>query len=322
MNWKTWVPLVLAIVLGVVAAKVARDAILKNRGNAANDGKFTRIVVAKGDLEPGKELAEGDLTLTQVQADMAPANAFTDVKMVVGRVTEAGMVKGQSIVEPLLAPQGAGSGLQALVKSGMRAITLEVNEFSGVAGLLTPGCHVDVLATINEGNSNGGQIAKTIVQNVKVMAVGQKTNAAGNEPPMPNEMFKSVTVLASLADAEAIELACSTGRPRLVLRGGRDQEIASTTGITLGELRGSGSRNGDPFVTEPVAVNPTPTTLPTEAAPTTRPIEADAVARRDSHRRVVKMIKAGVESSVTLRVDGIPETAVGTTDATDPFGGQ
>ena len=31
MNWKTWIPLVLAIVLGVVAAKVARDLILRSR---------------------------------------------------------------------------------------------------------------------------------------------------------------------------------------------------------------------------------------------------------------------------------------------------
>jgi Flp pilus assembly protein CpaB len=205
----------------------------------------------------------------------------------------------------------------------MRAITLEVNEFSGVAGLLTPGCHVDVIATINEGGTHGQQVAKTIVQNVKVMAVGQKTSVAGNEPPMPNEMFKSVTVLATLGDAEAIELACSTGRPRLVLRGGRDQEIAASTGITLGELRGSGRDGGfDPFVLPPVAINPTPTTLPAEVSPTTRPTRLETFVRRDSNRRVVKVIKGGVESSVTLNMGGFATDTMVGTDTTDPFGGR
>ena len=39
MNWKTWVPLILAIVLGVAAAKVARDQIMKNRLAAGPAGK-------------------------------------------------------------------------------------------------------------------------------------------------------------------------------------------------------------------------------------------------------------------------------------------
>ena len=65
MNWKSWVPLVLAIVLGVIAAKVARDAITRHRAVATPQEKFTRIVVARGDVEPGRELSADDLTLAQ-----------------------------------------------------------------------------------------------------------------------------------------------------------------------------------------------------------------------------------------------------------------
>src|SRR5207237_9613368 len=157
--------------------------------------------------------------------------AFTDTSLLVGRVTESLMAKGQPVLEAMLAPTGSGSGLQALVPTGMRAITVEVNEFTGVAGLITPGCHVDIVATINGGESNT-QVAKTIVQNVKVTAVGQRTTTASEPAGNPNEQFKSVTVLVKLAEAEAIELACSTGRRRLVLGGGRDDEVAATAGIT------------------------------------------------------------------------------------------
>src|SRR5437016_1248343 len=234
MNWKTWVPLILAIVLGVAAAKVARDQIMKNKLAAGPAGKFVKVVVAKGDIIPGKELKPDDITLAQVQENAAPATAFKTVEDLLGppaRVTEMTITKGQPIVEAMLTQTGSGSGLQALVPPGMRAITMEVNEFSGLAGLIAPGVHVDVIATISDGGS-GNQLAKTIVQNVQVKAVGQRTTVAGGDAPAnPNEMFRSVTLLAKPEEAEAIELAAATGRPRLVLRGGRDNEIVASAGI-------------------------------------------------------------------------------------------
>lgn len=314
MNWKTWAPLILAIVLGVVAAKAAHDWVMKNKSAGVPAGKFTKIVVAKSDTQPGKELTAEDLTITQMEATAAPANAMTTTEEVVGRVTEMFMVKGQPVVESALAPKGAGSGLQALVPNGMRAITIEVNEFSAVAGLLTPGCRVDIVATLQGGDN--GQVAKTVVQNIKVTAVGQRTTVAGDVPPPPNEMFRSVTLLAKLEDAEAIELACSTSRPRLVLRGGRDNEMVATSGITIGELRGSGKEKD-----HDVAM--TSTTQPAIAAvPSTQP--AIALAKAEIPRRTVKVIRGGQESIVTLEVlDGTPDGAIGNTkdDAEkDPFG--
>jgi pilus assembly protein CpaB len=313
MNWKTWVPLVLAIVLGVVAAKVARDVMLKNKGNTVASAKFTKVVVAKGDVSPGRALTADDLVLGQVDKDNVPASSFTTVEEVVGRVSETTMVKGVPVVEAMLAPTGTGSGLQALVPPGMRAVTIEVNEFSGVAGLLSPGCRVDVIATINEGNSEN-RVAKTIVQNVKVTAVGQKTTASGNEPPPPGELAKSVTMLVPLEDAEAIELACSTGRPRLVLRGGRDNEVVPTQGVSLSELKNGSGTGGEAVVTvtpPPVA----PTTMPSVAVePTTQRTQ---VAKAEPKFRVIRLIKGGQESTVRLLIaDG---TAVKATDENDMF---
>jgi pilus assembly protein CpaB len=302
MNWKTWIPLILAIVLGVVAAKVARDAMLKHQTAGVPNGKMTKVVVAKADISAGKELREEDLTTTDVETEKMPVGSFKTAAEVSGRVTEMMMVKNQPILEQMLAPTGSGSGLQALVPEGMRAITMEVNEFSGVAGLITPGCHVDILATINNGEQ-GGSIAKTIVQNVKVTAIGQRTSVGGDQPPpAPGEMFKSVTVLASLTDAEAIELACSSGRPRLVLRGGRDNDVVATMGISLGDLR------GDAKITSHVE---TPTTQPAVVIePTTKPAHV-AMARSGKADRKVRIFRGGQESTVTMNVpEGAASSAV------------
>src|ERR1051326_7651260 len=235
MNWKTWIPLVLAIVLGVVAAKVARDVIIRGRAPQTSNVKLAKIITAKNDIIPGHELKAEDLAEGQVSLESKPAASFDDATALVGRIADSRMVKGQPILEPLLSPVGTGGGLQALVTPGMRAITIEVKRFSGVAGLLTPGCRVDVVATIN---GDGKQMARTIVQNIVVKAVGQKTVVQPKDngqdtsnPQAAPEITRSVTLLASLKEAEKIELAAATGRPRLVLRGTKDTAVSSSEGF-------------------------------------------------------------------------------------------
>jgi pilus assembly protein CpaB len=328
MNWKTWAPLVLAVVFAVMAAKAVHDWMLKNQRVAAPAGHTVKVVVARADVQPGKELKAEDLTLADVPAEIAPASGFKTLEEVAGRVSETLMVKGQPVVEAQLAPTGSGSGLQALVQPGMRAVTIEVNEFSGVAGLLSPGCHVDILATINNGEQ-GGQLAKTIVQNVKVQAVGQRTGAAGpDQPPaqQPNEIARSVTVLCTLADAEAIELACATGRPRLVLRSGRDSQVVATPGISLGELRG-GPIGDTALAAAPSTTQPSPTAIATATTQPSVESPVDTVVRSEPPRRTVKIIRGGQESTVTMSVvtDGTDgDTAVTDTssDQADPFKGE
>jgi pilus assembly protein CpaB len=312
MNWKTWFPLILAIVLGVVAAKAAHDWVVKNKAAAAPAGKFTKVVVAKADTPPGKGLTADDLVVADIETASAPTNAFPTTDKVIGRVNESFMVKGQPVVEAMLAPVGAGSGLQALVPEGMRAITVEVNEFSGVAGLLTPGCKVDIVATLSAGDANG-QVTRTVVQDVKVTAVGQRTSVAGDAPPPPNEIVRSVTVLVKPDQAVAIELACATSRPRLLLRGGRDNEIVASAGISVAELRSNGRKDDTATAS---AIGAVPTTRPAIASATTQP--SDAFARVDVPHRTVKVIRGGQESTVTMEVlDGNPPNTV--TDTKDPF---
>jgi pilus assembly protein CpaB len=254
--------------------------------------KLSKVVVAKADITPGQQLKAEDLAEGQVSPDAVPSGAFSDVQSLVGRVADAQMVKGQPVLEAQLAPQGAGAGLQALVPEGMRAITIEVNEFSGVAGLLTPGCHVDVLATIQ---SNNKQLTRAIVQDVKVTAVGQHLTAQDSQkqdPNQPPQITRSITVLVTLEQAEAIELATATGRPRLVLRSARDQTIARSAGVTLGELCGTHADN-QPLAKATATTKPAPEIGDpfADSGATTRPAE---------QKYMVRVFRGGSESMVAL----------------------
>ena len=310
MNIKTIVPLAAAVVLGLIAAMIAKSSMSKP-GTDATAQAQTTIVTLKRDLAAGQEISIEDVTATALSSPVAPPGTYTTVTDVVGRVTIAPMVVGQPVLSPLLAPKGAVGGLQALVPMGMRAITIDVSETTGVGGLIVPGCLVDVLVTLN-GDAAGGPLTKTLVQGVKVQAVGQRMGPAPKDAPA--EVFRSATLLVTPTQAETIELASTAGRPRLVLRSNNDIADSATAGITLTELRGTRrSDTNDIAVTQQV-VDAAPSTQPVAitAPVAVAPVEPVAPPREPA-RRIVKMIKGGVESTVTFESDR-PEGMVVSTD--------
>lgn len=294
MKLKAIVPLIVALVLGLVAALMAWQMTNRPESKASAQPKSAQVVVLNQNIAPGMELRADNLVLGPAGSQQAPEGTFTSVDQVAGRISTVPMVKGQPVFETLLAPLGTGSGLQALVPAGMRAITVEVNEFSGVAGLLAPGCRVDVVMTI-QGERNGESLARTICQDIKVTAVGQRIGQ-GKEKDKDDEHGepRSVTLLVTPKDAEAIELGASMGRPRLVLRGSQDKALAPSEGVTLAELRGDPKHaSADPFVNRPVE----------HVQPSTQPVERTVNATPLQRTRTVQIIRAGSESSVTFELN-------------------
>ena len=283
MNLKTWLPLGLAIVLGLVAALFARDLVRKSARPPAVASNVVEVVVARQPIAAGELLTEANCQIGRVGADSVPDGSYRAVADIGVRVAQVPLGRGQAVTDNLLAPAGSGVGLQAVIPPGMRAISIEVNEFSGVGGLLVPGCRVDVLATVPGDAASGGDMtSRTVVQNVTVTAVGQRTDA---QPTLKDgeatQSFRSVTLIVTPAEAEAVELAAVTSRPRLVLRNGRDNATGPTRGVSIANLRGS---SGARATAVPVVV----TTAPTAGT------AAVAVPAFD----IVKVIRGTVESEV------------------------
>jgi pilus assembly protein CpaB len=293
MNWKTWIPLALAIVLGLTAALIARSALSRNRVAGPPQPKTVKIVVVKGLASPGQELTADRLTLGPIAAEVPPPDAFTSVSQVVGRVANTPMFNGQPVLEDLLAPKGAGTGLQALLPKGMRAITVAVDETSGLAGLLLPGSRVDVVSTVS-GATKDETIASTIVQDVLVQAVGQRmgAQAPADKDAQP---ARTATLVVTPRDAQAIELASSMGRTRLVLRGTNDREQAENVGVSVAELRGNERKMPVVVVNDPpVAVA---TTKPAEPKPGH---PADPFGEEAPPKRTVTVFRGGAKTEVVF----------------------
>jgi pilus assembly protein CpaB len=307
MNMKAVIPLSLAVILGLVAAILVHKAIARNRSGPSQSSNLVTVVVAKGDAEPGKELTKEDLTVSKIPAEAAPGQIFSDPAQVVGRVVTTPLVKGETILESLLAPTGTGSGLQALIPPGMRAITLEINQFSGVGGMLQPGCRVDVISLLND-NKTHENVSRTILQNIKITAVGRATSAQpavdanGNPLPPSND----ITLLCTPHQAQVLELAALTGRPYFALRSMRDGVESPMEGTTLAELRGDDNQ-GSSEQTQQVVQSTAPT------SPTTPATSFDDTPTTVKH--TVQVIRGGAESHVTFLVPA-PRGVTAETDQT------
>src|SRR5215213_4760479 len=107
MKIKTWLPIALALVLGTFAAILARSAVSARR---AAVGPTVKLVVAKRAIAPGEALTASDLDVQVITGQTLPEGARSKPKEIVGRTASAQIVKGQPVLETLLAAEGTASG--------------------------------------------------------------------------------------------------------------------------------------------------------------------------------------------------------------------
>lgn len=279
---KVIVPLVVAGALGLGAVATVYSLMSKKGAAITIVAPEAKMVVARRAIVPGQTITTDDLTSISVSGKKEPDGTFAAPADVAGRVALIPIAENQPVLTSLLADPNAGSGLQALLPDGTRAITLQVDEVSGVGGLLVPGCRVDLLTSLHEGGANS-LFTRTLVQDVKVIAVGQSLAA----PSADGGIARSVTMIVTPQQAETIELASNVGRPRLVLRSGTDHNIVSSEGVRLSEIDG------------------------------TKPLTA--LATNTKSTRSVEIIRGGTESTVTFS-DGI-DTAQSRTSAVPSVAG-
>jgi pilus assembly protein CpaB len=297
MNLKQSIPLVAAIGLGLVAAKVAHDISAKKSATA--DIKTVAVVIAKGPIGPGTPLTPELLDVTRIPGETMPAGTAASVDSLLGRVTLAPLFDGQPVRSDYLAPKGSPAGLASLVPAGMRAVTVDVNETSSVAGLITPGSHVDLVSCL--GVDNDHMVSRTVAQDIFVVAVGQRLSAQRAEGEKDSG-YRSITLLATPHNAELISLASNTSRCRLILRGAGDKTRSDSEGVSYVELRGHGSAEETPAA----VVNTSLT------GPATQPVSIPQFSASHPHH-VTELIRAGAVSNVDFQLPA-PTTSNTMTD--------
>jgi pilus assembly protein CpaB len=191
-----------------------------------------RLAVAARDIPLGAVLAAEDVRLVDWPGEVLPIGYAGSAEELVGRGVLRELRANEPIMSEKLADRDGGGGLPILIPKGMRAVSVRVDEVVQVAGFVTAGTRVDVLVTL-DGNEVGAAMTRVILQNVQVLAAGQKVERDREGTPFTVTV---ITLLVSPTDAERLTLATSQGRIQLALRGMMDTGEASTAGARLSGL--------------------------------------------------------------------------------------
>jgi pilus assembly protein CpaB len=95
------------------------------------------------------------------------------IKALTGAVALVPIKKGEQIAYNKITEPGVKTGLAPQVAPGKRAFAIPVNEQSGVSKLLKPGDRVDLIAVIDLGGGKENKVAKTVIQDTVILAVGK-----------------------------------------------------------------------------------------------------------------------------------------------------
>ncbi|MCL6610164.1 MAG: Flp pilus assembly protein CpaB [Peptococcaceae bacterium] len=205
--------LALAVAFGLAAAYGTYQYIRHMESTYKASGDFVPVAVAKVMIPARQLITEQMVTFTQIPSNYVSPTVLGTPGEVVGKVARSDIHPGEHILKSRVASPGdAGEGLAMLVEPGRRAMTVAVNDVTGVAGLLKPGDHVDVLGTVNVGSN---VFTSTLVQDIRVLAVNKSTGGQA-DPKQP--VNGTVTLSVNPSEAQHITLAAERGSIRLVLR--------------------------------------------------------------------------------------------------------
>ncbi len=210
------------------------------RATAPSSRDIVHIVAAAHNLPAGQRVASTDMKLIEVARRDVPPGSYAQPNDVVDRALLVPVGANEPLLANKLAPRQGGDSLIAMIEPGKRAVTVQVNETTAVAGFVQPGTRVDVLFT--RPLPDGDAATTTILQNVPVLAYGrnlQRPGAPGDSRPgsaTGSERQATVTLLVTQDDAQKLALAMQRGKIQLALRNPLDQDATESEPVYSEDL--------------------------------------------------------------------------------------
>jgi pilus assembly protein CpaB len=236
----TIVMIAFAVVFGLLAVFVAQnwlDSQTEMRMRSLNAQKkpvATRtIVVASKPLRFGNDLTAQNLREMAWPEDALPQGSFAKISELLSGGKRV-VLTAIEVNEPVLATKVTGAGqratLSAVLRDGLKAFTVRVNDVDGVAGFVLPGDRVDVALTRQVDKT--AATTDVVLQNARVLAVDQIADERAEKP----SVVKAVTLEVNVVGAQKLSLAASVGSLSLMLRKAGESNAEYTRRVTLSDL--------------------------------------------------------------------------------------
>jgi pilus assembly protein CpaB len=229
-----------AVLFGLLAVFVAQSWLTNQTEQRMKDLEAQRkplvtqtIVVASRPLRFGNDLSKTSLREIAWPADALPVGSFAKVEeLLTGdkRVVLTSIEANEPILSSKITGAGQRATLSAVLKEGMKAVTIRVNDVEGVAGFVLPGDRVDIALTrqLEKGVAN----TDVVLQSVKVLAIDQLADERADKP----SLVKAVTLEVDTPNSQKLALAGTVGTLSLALRKAGDTGSEATRRVTITDL--------------------------------------------------------------------------------------
>ena len=236
MQKRAVILLLLALVMGAIAVFLVNTML--RQGGADQRAKAVSlkpVVVAAVDLKTGVRLDKLSLRTVEMPVESLPEGYYSMPETILGEkapIVLKEIRKGEVGLPYKLSPQGTRGGLPPRIPEDKRAITISVNEITGVAGFVLPGNYVDVLFTTREGQTTKQPTTHTLLQNLLVLGVDQLSTEGEEKPKVVN----AVTLLIDPNEGKMLTLAQEIGTLNLLLRNEFDASIVQDDLVTVRDI--------------------------------------------------------------------------------------
>ncbi len=241
----------IAVVCGVLAAVLSyvylkRPTAPKPPPEVAQ----VQVLIANADIPTGARLNPSLLGVKAMTETEAPKGAILADEgwegKVEGMVAVASLQTNDILTDTSVRRPTSQLGLAFMVPDGMRAVTVSLDEVSGVGWLVKPGDRVDVLATFELPDDT--ILTKTVLQDIDLLAIGTQIvpepepepaaeEGAPKPKPAPRQQT-TATLCVSPDDAQRLVLADTKGKLRLALRRAGDTRLVAAKPTSLTDMTG------------------------------------------------------------------------------------
>ena len=256
------------------------------RSTAPEARDVVPVVAAVQDMPLGRRLQASDLKLIGIDRKNLPRGFISKIADAADRSLAVPVAVNEPVLTGKLNAKGSGEGLTSLIEPGTRAVSVQVNEISGVSGFIQPGTRVDILFT--RVFSNVDAATTTILQNVKVLAYGRQIDPATKVDPRDTTRPTVATLLVTQDEAERLVLAGQRGRIHFSLRNGLDDQVADPSE----PVKSADLGIPEPVKPKPPEPQPTPAQIAKAVA---------AAAPPPKPPRIVRIYRGDKLTEVTLK---------------------
>lgn len=203
----------------------------------------TEVVTAAQNIPPDTPITKEMLTTTFLPDEAVLEHTLKNLDDVVGKIATAEIIQGEQILSSRLIALGEAKEtkyLEYAVAEGKRAITIGVNNISGLSNMLEPNNRVDVIAQYEldvigpDNKETTIDYTVMLLENIRILAVDNKlTEQQKAEAEAP---YVALTLEVTPKEAMEISMTEYKGQLRVALRTPLDDKKTLLPALTIEKI--------------------------------------------------------------------------------------